>query len=268
MKRASFAVIALFWVAMNTLLWRSEFGEENLAASIPAGVVWEKILTAPDDSSLSINFQGKKVGYVRLRPNVNEAASSGKVTSENEPEGIVRRVSEYTLELEGSLVAQTITRSIRFNGEFTFGTDLGWTRFHTRTLIRPYTWEVKASAAEKELWVQSTDGSSEWVQRFTPEDLRNPQRLATVLESPLLAALLPQVISAAAQTNTAFSLALAWTARYEWLRIGHSKVRIYRLEAKVLDRHRIVVLISRVGEILRVELPGEIKLVNDILYAT
>jgi len=267
-KHASFVIIVLFWVVMNTLLWRSEFVGQNLAASVPPGIVWEKILTAPDDSSLSINFQGKKVGYVRLRPNVNEGAATGKVASENEPEGFVRRVSEYTLELDGSLVAQTITRSIRFNGEFAFGTDLAWKRFQTKTLIRPYTWQVKAAAAEKELWVQSSDGTSEWIQRFTSEDLRNPQRLATVLESPLLAAFLPQLLPVATQTNAALSLALNWTARYEWLQIGHSKVRIYRLEAKLLDRHRIVVLISRVGEILRVELPGEIKLVNDILYAT
>jgi hypothetical protein len=267
-KHASFVIIALFWLAMNTLLWRSEFVGQNVAATVPARAVWEKILTAPDDSSLSINFQGKKVGYLRLRPNVNEAAATGKVASENEPEGIVRRVSEYTLELDGSLVAQTITRSIRFNGEFVYDTDLAWKRFRTQTLIRPYTWEVKASAAEKALWVEARDGTSEWIQRFTPEDLRNPQRLATVLESPALAAFLPQLLPAITGTNTALSLALNWTARHEWLQIGHSRVRIYRLEARLLDRHRIVVLISRVGEILRVELPGEIKLINDILYAT
>ena len=270
MKHASFAIIALFWVVMNALLWRSEFAGKNVAASVPPSAVWEKILTAPDDSSLSINLEGRKLGYLRLRPNVNEGAATGKIASENEPEGLVRRVSEYTLELDGSLVAQAITRSIRFNGEFAFGTDLAWKRFRTKTLVRPYTWEVRASAAERELWVQSTDGESEWIQRFTPDDLRNPQRLATVLESPVLAALLPQLLPAAIQTggtNAPLSLALNWTARYEWLQIGRNKVRIYRLEAKLLDRHRIVVLISRVGEILRIELPGEIKLVNDILYA-
>jgi hypothetical protein len=266
-RRASFAVIALFWVLMNALLWRSEFAGQKIAAAVPPGLVWEKILTAPDDSSLSINFEGRKLGYVRLRPNVNEAAATGKVASENEPEGIVRKVSEYTLELEGSIVAQTITRAIRFNGEFAFHTDHTWKRFRTQTLIRPYTWEVKGDAAERELWIESRDGESEWIQRFTPEDLRNPQRLATVLESPALAALLPQLLPAVTRTNAALSLGLHWEARYEWLQIGSSKVRIYRLEAKLLDRHRLVVLVSRVGEILRIELPGELKLVNDILYA-
>jgi hypothetical protein len=267
-RRLSFAVIALFWVVMNALLWRSEFGGQNLAASIPAAAVWEKILTAPDDSSLSINFQAKKVGYIRLRPAIRESGADGQIASENEPEGIVRKVSEYTIEVDGSLVAQALTRSVRFSGEFAFGTDLRWKQFRTQTLVRPYTWQVKGSAADKSLWVQSTDGTSEWIQRFSPEDLRNPQQLATVLESPILAALLPQFLPAATQTNMPLSLALDWTAHYEWLQIGRNKVRIYRLEAKLLDRHRIVVLVSRVGEILRIELPGEIKLVNDILYAT
>ena len=63
-------------------------------------------------------------------------------------------------------------------------------------------------------------------------------------------------------------VALNWTAHYEWLRIGHNRVRIYRLEAKLLDRHRVVVLVSRVGEILRVEFPGDIKLITDIHYAS
>ncbi len=267
-RRLSFAVVALFWVVMNALLWRSEFAGQNLAASVPVDSVWERILTAPDDSSLSINYQGQKLGYLRLRPNVREAAATGKVANENEPEGIVRKVSEYTLDLDGSVVSPALPRSIRVSGEFVFGTDLRWNRFQTQTLLRPYTWVVKGSARDKTLWFQTTDGDSEWIHQFTPDDLRNPQRLATVLESPLLLTVLPQLMSAATQTNAPLSLGLNWTAHYEWLHIGRNKVRIYRLEAKLLDRHRIVVLISRVGEILRIELPGEIKLINDILYAT
>jgi hypothetical protein len=70
-----------------------------------------------------------------------------------------------------------------------------------------------------------------------------------------------------AGTN-AFSLALKWEAHREWLRIGQNRVRVYRLEARLLDRHRIIVLVSRVGEILRVELPGELRLINDVLFSS
>ena len=51
-KYASFSVILVFWLVMNGLLWRSEFGSGNKTGStVPTSLVWEKILTAPDDSS-------------------------------------------------------------------------------------------------------------------------------------------------------------------------------------------------------------------------
>ncbi|HVK59185.1 MAG TPA: hypothetical protein VM735_10415, partial [Candidatus Kapabacteria bacterium] len=114
------------------------------------------------------------------------------------------------------------------------------------------------------------DGDSEWIHRFSFDDLRSPQQLSRIIDSPLLVALLPQYIPASVSTNTAapLSLGLKWDAHYEWLRIGQNRVRIYRLEAKLLDRHRIVVLVSRVGEILRIELPGELKLINEVLFAS
>jgi hypothetical protein len=61
------------------------------------------------------------------------------------------------------------------------------------------------------------------------------------------------------------SLGLNWEARNDWLRIGHSQVRVYRLQARVLDRFQVVVVVSRVGEIMRVELPNGLLLVNEAL---
>lgn len=267
-RRISFAIIALFWVVMNALLWRSEFGSgQTLGAKVPVLLVWEKILTAPDDSSLSINFQGKKLGYLRIRPNVKSSAG-GRVENESEPEGIVRRVAEYTLDVEGSLVAHTIARSVRVYGEFAFDTAFAWKRLRAETIIKPQTWEIKGSAVEKAFWFQSADGESEWIRRFSFDDLRQPGKLLREIDSPLASAILPQLATLQSASNAPISLALNWEARFEWLTIGRNKVRIYRLEARLLDRHRVVVLVSRVGEILRVELPGDVKLINDILYAT
>jgi len=51
--RLAFAAITLFWLAMNFLLWRSEFaGEGDAARPLPAATVWAKMLTAPDSSNL------------------------------------------------------------------------------------------------------------------------------------------------------------------------------------------------------------------------
>ncbi len=42
-------------------------------------------------------------------------------------------------------------------------------------------------------------------------------------------------------------------------------MRVYRLEARLLGRFRAVILVSLEGEILRVELPDDIVLTNDVL---
>ncbi len=60
---------------------------------------------------------------------------------------------------------------------------------------------------------------------------------------------------------------LVWEARSDWFALGHSRVRAYRIEARLLDTHRASVVVSRVGEILRVELPDDIVLVNEAIAA-
>ena len=71
--RLVFPLIALFWVVMNFLLWRSEFGGRGeIGGAVPVEVVWNKILTAPDDSALEVSHRGTKIGYFRWRANVGE----------------------------------------------------------------------------------------------------------------------------------------------------------------------------------------------------
>ena len=42
-------------------------------------------------------------------------------------------------------------------------------------------------------------------------------------------------------------------------------MRAYRLQARLLDRYQARIFVSRVGEILRVDLPDEVVLLNDQL---
>jgi hypothetical protein len=264
-KKASFASILLFWGTMNTLLWRSEMGAgTNLASAVPVSTVWEKILTAPDDSALSINLDRRKVGFVRWRPNVGEETATGKIASENEPEGIVRKLTEYSVDIEGSVVIDALHRSVRFGGDLRFDPSLKWKQFHTQLSLRPAIWRVKGNAASRELWLESEEDGVEFIRRLSFDDLKNPQKLLSSVESPLAGMILGQQAGALQSTN--LSAGLNWTARYEWLRIGQNRVRIYRLNARLLDRHEINILVSRVGEILRVELPLNVKLINDTLF--
>lgn len=264
LKIATFAVIALFWLAMNLLLLRSEFGYgSELASTLPVRVVWEKILTAPDDSALSLIVSGKRLGFIRWRPNVGEAAATGKIASENEPEGIVRRVAEYSLDIETSFVTEQFARAVRITTDIRFDPELKWKNFESRLMLRPTLWKLKGHARNRELWIEADEGDAEWIRRFSFDELKDPQKLLEQVESPIIAAMLAQ--------NNLFQGPLQmggfkWTARYDWLRIGRNRVRIYRLQGKLFGDLEMTLLVSRVGEILKAELPGNFKLINETLF--
>ena len=60
-------------------------------------------------------------------------------------------------------------------------------------------------------------------------------------------------------------LGLKWDAREDKLKIAGSFMRVFRLQTRLLDHFPAIIYVSRVGEILRVELPDEIVLGNDAL---
>src|SRR5215212_3030323 len=86
-----------FFVVMNVLLLRSEFGGKNeVRSAIPIDLVLRKILTAPDNSFLEIRHHGRKIGTCQLSPSVGQELSADKLTSEDlPPEGMVEELTSY-----------------------------------------------------------------------------------------------------------------------------------------------------------------------------
>jgi hypothetical protein len=104
-RKLSFALITLFWITMNALLWRAEFAGKEIGAEVPVSLIWEKILTSPDDSGLAVNIAGDRVGYIRWAPNIGEEASTGKIADENSDiEGRVKKLTGYTIHADGNFV--------------------------------------------------------------------------------------------------------------------------------------------------------------------
>jgi hypothetical protein len=264
-NRLYFPLIALFWIVMNVLLWRAEFGGGNEAASsVSTEVVWQKILTAPDDSTLEISWNGKRIGYCRWVANVGEELATGKVSNEDYvPEGMIRRLGRYTIDLDGNVLSSEPASRMRFNLHLEFSTNHVWRRLALRVASRPSAWEIRTASEEETLSLKYEDMSGDWTRTFTYEELRHPRQLLEEFAGPLPLALLGSVASLEQETN--LTLGLHWAARNDWLRIGHAQVRVYRLQARLLDRYEIVVVVSRVGEILRVELPNGLLLVNEAL---
>jgi len=263
LKSPTFFLITAFWVVMNVLLWRSEFGgARHIGNSVPSEVVWQKILTAPDDSALEVLMHGKKVGFCRWVANVGEEVSAGKVATD-ELEGMVKRLTGYTLSLEGNFLLPEDGGRFRFEFMGKFGTNQTWQDLSLKTILRPTILELHARARDQTVELKESDGNSQWQHTLKISDLQNPQKVLGDLGIPGVAGLLGPLGLSVAKSN--YSLGLNWTAEHDFLKVGHSQVRVYRLHATLLDRYQVVAWISLVGEVLRVELPNEIVLVNEAL---
>ena len=264
-NRVVFVLIAGFWLTMNLLLWRSEFGQTGHPGSlVPVGMVWQKILTAPDDSSLEILQDGKRVGRCRWQANVGEEIAAGKVApDEFELEGMVRQLAGYTIDLEGTLLFEELEKRLRFNLHAIFSANHNWQEFTVRGGVRPMSWELRSVASKETVTLKVDDENGKWDRAYRFEELRDPQTVLRDFGVPAFLGLLGGQMKL--PNASALSLGLNWEARNDWLKIGRSAARVYRLEARLLDRYRAVVFVSRVGEILQVELPDNIVLVNEAL---
>lgn len=271
LKRAWFCLVVLFWVAMNVLLWRAEMMTPPPGGSpVSAELVWERVLTAPDESSLEIRRQDRKLGWIRWTPRVEEdpeAAPPAAGRSEDElPEGRVRRVTGYTILLDGSLAPSEEPQRYRLNGQLEFDADRQWRGLRLRVTQRPMLWEVQAEAKEQVLTLRLGDENQPWEQRFRLDELSRPEALLAGLGVPLPPGLLPLLLPPELTAGPRrLALGLQWDARSDWFYLGSARVRVFRVSARLLDRYEVRLVLSRVGEILRLELPRQITLVNDAL---
>lgn len=268
--RIVFLALGVFCAAMNVQLWRSEFISDEGGSPVPMPLVWQKILTAPDNSSLEIRRDGVKIGFCRWNPNVGEEAATGKVADESSaPEGMVTALSNYTIDLEGNLAPAEMQGHFRFHIHLEFGANNTWKKLEAQVGERKTLWEIKASDEDQRASLSYSEGLMPlWRQEFAFEDFKDPQKLLKELDLPLLPMLLPFLTPPATSGNRpSVALGLNWESRQDWLRFGHSRMRTYRIHSRLFDRYSAVVHVSRVGEIMRAELPGGVVLINEALAA-
>lgn len=267
LQRAAMVVITLFWVVMNVLLWRSEYGSRNhLGSTVPFSVVWQKMLTAPDNSSMEVDHHGQRIGYCRWTTIAGRNASRKWFSPDAPPDQALETVSDYEIDFEGNLLVGGPTNRLRFDFSIRFDTNHVWQDLRLRLNLRPNIWEIRSRASEQSihLRMQDQEGISDRTIAFA--SLTDPAALAGEFGIGSLGALEALGLPEHSQTNSPMpKLGLKWEARNDWMRIGHTAVRAYRLQARLLERYEIVVIVSRVGEILRVELPDQLVLTNDQL---
>ncbi len=266
LTRAALVLTALFCAGMTAWLWQNEYGARPAAgAGLPADIVWRKMLLAPDSSSLTIYRHGKKIGFCHWTSTAGQALAEA---AEEGPPPAPQAVTSYRVQLEGSVSLDRPNERLRFESQFRLATNYVWQTFKLRLALHPSVLEVQSAAADQKLAIRWRDGDASFERVLPFSELRNPAALAGELGGPPAIALLqlwglPQALG----PGQSLRAGLKWEARNDHLVLHNSQVRVYRLHARILDQFEAVLYISRVGEILRAELPGGIVLVNDLTSA-
>lgn len=266
LNRFLFIVLAAFWLTMSYLLWKSEIhGRFQPGNEIPAELVFEKILTSPDNSNLEIRSRGKRIGYLRWSASIGEETAIGRRADLDEPIGMIRQLSSYTIDADGGFNNLDGIQNFKFFTMVKFSTNFNWQEFSVRLSQRPYSGEVRGNLAEQTATFRLTDSITDWEQEVPLEDLKNPKKLVVRFGGPVVGnavgMLMEEGVAKARRTATE----LKWQAHNDWLKVGYAQIRVYQLRAELAEGQAIVVYVSRVGEIMKVELPNGMILVNDEL---
>ena len=264
--RVTFLSIAAFWVAMNMLLWRSEYGSRGSGIPVPVDLVWRKVLTAPDTSSLTVYQDGQKTGFCEFSTGVEQAMA---VLDEDKPppEGLVARAG-YQIRFDGNVSVGEYTNRFTFDGRIQFSSSRAWRELNLKLSSHGAAVEIHSVAADQTVHLKINSDGAVIERDFTFADLQNPNTLLHTFAGDFGGGLLSDLdLPAVPQIPAALASSLRWEAHHDRLMVGREPVSAYRLETRVLD-HPIVIYVSTLGEILRVELPGGMTALLDQLVGS
>ena len=255
--RLTFLGIAIFWLTMNGLLWRSEFGAHGGDTEVPLLLVWKKILTAPDASSLTVYQNGERTGYCELSTGLGREMAS--VDADKPPSDELVRAAGYQLHLAGNLSLGDFTNRLKFDGFIQFAKLREWQELRLKISMREGMVILHALATNQTLSLKIASQGA-LLERDVPfADLRKPDVLARTLLGNFADALLSLVELPELPELPDLSAAAApeWTARRTRARIGGETMPVYRLQTEFFGR-AVTVDVSTLGEVLRVDLPGNV----------
>jgi hypothetical protein len=257
--RIFFIGIAVFWVVMNALLWRQEFTGHADDVPVPAKLVWHKILTAPDSSTMTI-FQGQnRIGYCELTTSVEQQMA---ILDEDKvpPEGITKR-SGYQIHLAGNFAFEDPANRIKFDGRVAFISASQWSEINLKITTRTTSVEIRSSATNQSVHLKLTGESLTLERDLTPEEMKNPATLLGLfggdLAENLLGGLDPQELMPSTNPHP-----IEWQASLTRVKFGLEYIPVFQLSTTALER-TCTIDVSTLGEILRVRLPGGITAAID-----
>jgi hypothetical protein len=253
--RISFFLIAVFWVTMNILLWRSEYGSHGGEISVPLDLVWKKILTAPDISELTVYQNGRRSGFCEFSTSVEQEMAKFDENSPP-PEGLAASAG-YQIHLNGSTSIGEITNRVKFDCHLQFSSIRDWRELTLKISTRAVTVGIHSLATNQTVALEITSDGSTDLHVFNFADLQNPNKLLRTLAGNSGGDLFGGFELPELPQTPVLAQSLHWQATRERLMLGREPVSVYRLETQVLA-NKIVIYVSTLGEILRVDLPGGI----------
>lgn len=269
-QRIAFAIITGFWLTMNFLLWRVEYlSRQQTASPVRVERVWQKILTSPDPSALEIYYKGNRIGNCKWVVGAGEEQIRAYVYNEDvSVQKPLPKPTTYTVDLDGNLMLREYKHNIRFYFHATMHSDQTLSNLSVRVNLGNSAVQVNAWAKEELVEIRFEERDYFWARKFKFQDLGNPARLSEITGIPAIGVLMPD-LRAIGGTNFLgeASKLIKIESFYDTLTFGNSNIKVYKIEAKFMDRFKAVVYVSRAGEILKAELPEGLLLVNQALVS-
>jgi len=260
-SRLTFLGIIAFWLTMNFFLWRAEYGTHGGQTPVPVDLVWRRILTAPDASSLTVYHAGERTGFCEFSTSVEQEMA--KLDADKPPpEGIVARAG-YQIHFSGNLSFGDFTNRLKFDGRIQFSGRREWREINLKISAHGATVELHSIATNQAVRLVIISDGEVTERNFMLDDLRNPNALIRSFLGNTAGNWLDGFeLPVLPEAQTVLSRGIQWQARRDRVKIGLEPIPVYRLETRVLD-WPIVVYVSTLGEILRVQLPGDLMATID-----
>lgn len=251
--RLTFCAIAVFWLTMNGLLWRAEFGSRGGDTDVPAILVWRKVLTAPDSSSLSVYQKGDRMGYCEIATSIGQQMAS--VDADKPPPESLARQAGYQIHFAGNVSFGDFTNRLKFDGTVKFATPRQWRELKLRITSRLAAVDIYSQATNQTIHFRISNEGVVLERDLTFADLHNPASIMRAFLGDFGGGFfnfieLPELPSAGVQN-------MEWQAIRTRMKVGSETLPVYQVEAFAMG-YKIRVFISTLGEVLRVELPGDI----------
>ncbi|HON09188.1 MAG TPA: hypothetical protein PLW02_13910 [Verrucomicrobiota bacterium] len=266
-NRIVLIVVCIFWLVMNLVLYRYEVGDKNkYHSSVPIETVWKKVLMSPDQSSLEIFQSGRRIGNCRWIAGAGEEQMRKFLQSEEgEPtKNVIEKPNFYTIDFDGSLAIKEVKGNIRFYFFAVLPDEKSWSNVNVRVSFEKMNIIVNASSSNETVSIRIETPDNLISRRFTFAELSNPANILQSVGGPIGLLFLPELTSITKTNASATSkINLDYKSYYHNMTVGTTTLWVYRVEVSLFKRFTAAINISKAGEVLKVELPNNIELINE-----